>query len=91
MTAVIDAPFENMQDTAAKMLDTKVPAEHQRLGRQVNNYDGKKWDASTSLTMPTTSLENARLSEALIGSQTRAASWRKAIGSSLQAARRVCR
>ncbi|KAJ9621274.1 hypothetical protein H2203_007326 [Taxawa tesnikishii (nom. ined.)] len=48
MTAVIDAPFENMQDTAAKMLDTKVPAEHQRLGRQVNNYDGKKWDANKS-------------------------------------------
>jgi len=41
--------MSGMQDTAVKMLSTTSPAEHQKLGRQVKNYDGKTWDASKCL------------------------------------------
>lgn len=34
------------QDIAQQMMQTTVPAEHQKLGRQARGFDRKKWDDS---------------------------------------------
>ncbi|PSK55989.1 hypothetical protein B9Z65_4867 [Elsinoe australis] len=36
------------EEAAEKMRKTKVPKEHQALGRKVKNYDGKVWDQHKS-------------------------------------------
>ena len=43
-----------MQETAKKMMETTVPAEHQALGRQAKGFDRKKWDQRASADLADT-------------------------------------
>ncbi|KAK0363510.1 hypothetical protein LTR94_014955 [Friedmanniomyces endolithicus] len=38
----------SVQETAQKMMETTVPAEHQALGRKAKGFDRKKWDQHKS-------------------------------------------
>ncbi|KAK0930321.1 hypothetical protein LTR57_001491 [Friedmanniomyces endolithicus] len=37
------------EETAKKMMETTVPAEHQALGRKAKGFDRKKWDQRRTL------------------------------------------
>jgi len=47
---VFDGELDNghvlmaVQETAEKMMQTTIPREHQKLGRQAKGFDRKKWD-----------------------------------------------
>lgn len=43
---VSQCALTSTQETVEKMLQATIPAEHQKLGRQVKNYNGERWNQS---------------------------------------------